>query len=64
MVLKHLSNTGVALIASKRFYFGVGGGTYTLETLVQAGGVLNYHIEQVYQDGASNIREIVRLTRK
>lgn len=64
MVLRHLSATGVALIASKRFYFGVGGGTYTLESLVQANGLLNYEMMQVYQDGASNIREIVRLTRK
>jgi len=64
MVLRHLSATGVALIASKRFYFGVGGGTYTLESLVQANGLLNYEMIQVYQDGASNIREIVRLTRK
>lgn len=61
MVLRHLAPGGVALIASKRFYFGVGGGTYTLQTLVQQDGKLSYEELEVYQDGLSNIREIIRL---
>ena len=64
MVMTHLSSTGSALIASKRFYFGVGGGTYTLQTLVEAAGILSYDVLQVYEDGHSNIREIVQLKRK
>jgi hypothetical protein len=61
MVLRHLAPGGVALIASKRFYFGVGGGTYTLQSLVQQDGTLSYEELEVYQDGLSNIREIIRL---
>lgn len=64
MVMRHLAASGIALIASKRFYFGVGGGTYTLETLVQEAGLLQYDVMQVYEDGQSNIREIVRLSFK
>ena len=64
MVMRHLAVSGIALIASKRFYFGVGGGTYTLEMLVQEAGVLQYDVLQVYEDGQSNIREIVRLSFK
>jgi hypothetical protein len=29
----HLEPNGVALIASKKYYFGVGGGTYELQNL-------------------------------
>ena len=63
MVEKHLSPSGVALIASKRFYFGVGGGTFTLETLVKSANTLSYEVIQVFEDGCSNIREIVKLQR-
>jgi hypothetical protein len=61
MVLRHLAPGGVALVASKRFYFGVGGGTYTLQSLVQQDGTLSYDVLEVYEDGLSNIREIIRL---
>lgn len=61
MVLRHLAPGGCALIASKRFYFGVGGGTYSLQSLVEADGRLAYELVQVYEDGQSNIREIIAL---
>jgi hypothetical protein len=62
MVKKHLAPGGCALLASKRFYFGVGGGTYSLQTLVERDGALRYEVVQVFEDGLSNIREIVRLS--
>jgi hypothetical protein len=64
MIETHLSDSGVALVASKRFYFGVGGGTFTLETLVKARRLLSYEVVLVVEDGQSNIREIVQLRRR
>mmetsp|Transcript_16206 Transcript_16206/g.27181 ORF Transcript_16206/g.27181 Transcript_16206/m.27181 type:complete len:282 (-) Transcript_16206:373-1218(-) len=59
----HLASTGCALVASKRFYFGVGGGTFTLESLVKEAGGFSYETVVVFEDGLSNIREIVKLCR-
>jgi hypothetical protein len=61
MILRHLSPGGLALVASKRFYFGVGGGTYSLQSLVEADSRLVYEVVRVFEDGQSNIREIVAL---
>ena len=64
MIESHLSDNGVALIASKRFYFGVGGGTLVLTELIrQRGGVLSCELLEVFEDGHSNIREIIMLRR-
>jgi hypothetical protein len=84
-VAKLLSPTGIALIASKRFYFGVGGGTYTLNSLVEEAvgssaitgtssstnsthgsasvGLFQLEVLEVFEDGASNVREIIKLQR-
>jgi hypothetical protein len=63
MIEAHLSNTGVALIASKRFYFGVGGGTLELMELIRQCSALCCEVQQVFEDGYSNIREIISLRR-
>ena len=52
---------GVAYIAAKSYYFGVGGGTAAFRQLVQADGALRVEGCRLYEDGASNRREILRL---
>ena len=63
-LLRHcLADDGVALVASKRFYFGVGGGTLELCRRVDESGDLVHRVERVLEDGHSNIREIISLRR-
>ena len=65
MVTAHLDTEGVALIASKKYYFGVGGGTFELENLAaMPSSKLKYCLVKSYEDGQSNIREIIKLVRK
>lgn len=64
-ITKHLRrDTGVAYVATKRYYFGVGGGSDALRegirTLAGPGGdVLDVETLQVYDNGAGNIRELL-----
>ncbi|KAK9843492.1 hypothetical protein WJX81_005820 [Elliptochloris bilobata] len=53
--------TGVAYIAAKTYYFGVGGGTAAFRRLVEADGVLTVRSAAVLDDGASVKREILTL---
>ena len=64
LVDTHLAPDGVALFAAKRFYFGVGGSTdaFSAAVTVHAPG-LRCDVVAVYEDGGSNIREIVALSR-
>ena len=57
-----LSDAGVATIASKRYYFGVGGGTQELARISPSHS-MSMSVVRVFEDGISNIREIVTLTR-
>lgn len=77
-----LAPDGVCVIATKRFYFGVGGGTLAFEQALQHHGRLASSTDSaqiqtgsrpcrwslqrgaVYEDGRSNLREIVVLTRE
>jgi hypothetical protein len=52
---------GVALVAAKSHYFGVGGGTARFDAAVAADGTLEVERVWVMEDGASNKREILRL---
>ena len=54
-----LSRSGVALLATKRYYFGVGGGTQALIDLL--GADLQMSEVASFQDGRSNVREILRV---
>ena len=64
MIAAHLETEGVALIASKKYYFGVGGGTFELEKLAsKPNSVLRYTLLKFYEDGQSNIREVIKLVR-
>lgn len=59
-----LSDKGVCLIASKRFYFGVGGGTTDFLEFIQKENKLSFKILKEIQNGFSNIREIIELRLK
>ncbi len=50
---------GSALIAAKRYYFGVGGSTAEFIRQVNQYGDMKCAPVRIYQDGSSNIREIV-----
>jgi hypothetical protein len=61
----HLGPNGVALIASKKYYFGVGGGTLELQNLAALpSSQLHYSLLDTYETGHSNIREVIKLVRK
>jgi hypothetical protein len=48
-----------------RYYFGVGGGVKDfLHLISQPRSTLNAHVVRVFDDGQSNIREIVEVARK
>lgn len=59
-------STGCALIAAKRYYFGIGGSTLEFCELVQKRGKGEWKTEVVktIEDGKSNIREIILLKHK
>jgi predicted nicotinamide N-methyase len=59
-----LKPSGRALVAAKRFYFGVGGSTTDFMELVESYAALECQVVRVFADGSSNIREIVQVTKK
>lgn len=61
MISKHLNDGGLALVASKRYYFGVGGGTEALKELVERDESLDFEVVRIIDDGKSNIREIIKV---
>lgn len=65
MIEQHLEPTGVALLATKRYYFGVGGGTFDMVNLA-ASPTSTLQLERVtcYEDAQSNIRDVLKLTKK
>ncbi|GIL52233.1 hypothetical protein Vafri_8151 [Volvox africanus] len=53
---------GVALIAAKRYYFGVGGGTKSFRNLVEEDGIFEVSVVAQVDDKASgNVREVLML---
>lgn len=74
IISRLLKPDGVAYIATKRFYFGVGGGTSEFiscsehcSTVDKVSGrkyQLAVSIDAVYDDGSSNIREILKIVKK
>lgn len=63
---EHLAEDGLAILANKRFYFGVGGGSTYLSDLFQDldNGTWEVQTVRSIEDGASNIRDIQLLRRK
>jgi len=68
LLIKHLKvNTGVAFIATKRYYFGVGGGSDAFKAALSSASAsltnVKFNVEtvMVYDNGASNIRELLKV---
>ena len=62
LLSRHLKpGTGIAYISTKRYYFGVGGGTRFLCDALQKSTTHKFHIEtlEVYDNGNGNIRELL-----
>jgi hypothetical protein len=59
-----LKDDGVALLATKRYYFGVGGGTLSFTSAIDARGILVCEVVKSIEDGQSNIRDIIKVTKK
>ena len=65
MIEQHLEPNGVAIVASKRYYFGVGGGTFDMINLCSL-PASSLQLERLtfYEDAQSNIRDVLKLTKK
>lgn len=60
LVVNCLSEDGLVILATKRYYFGVGGGSSDLASLIQEKyTMLVCHQVSSFQDGKSNIRDIL-----
>ncbi|KAK4258200.1 hypothetical protein QN277_007673 [Acacia crassicarpa] len=55
---------GVAYIAAKKYYFGVGGGSRRFLSVVEKDGVMTSTLVAEITDGASNVREVWKLSFK
>ena len=64
VLLQVLSPGGVALLASKRYYFGCGGGSMDFARLCQQYGALSCETVYSVEDGKSNIRDILQVRRR
>jgi hypothetical protein len=53
--------SGVALVAAKSYYFGVGGSVAQFRDLVERGGLLEHRGALTIEDGSSNRREVLEL---
>lgn len=59
-----LARNGSGIVATKRYYFGVGGGTEELISAARAQGGLAACVVGEKCDGTSNVRDIVLIRRK
>ena len=60
-IMENLNNPGICFVASKKYYFGVGGGTSLFIDFVESKGKLSVKCVKEISDGFSNIREILEL---
>jgi SAM-dependent methyltransferase len=63
VLTSHLSPTGIALIAGKRYYFGCGGGTIEYSIFLESQKGLSVTLLHTIEDGSSNTREILMISR-
>jgi SAM-dependent methyltransferase len=61
VIKSQLKNPGICFIASKKFYYGVGGGTNQFIDYVNKKGDFSVKIAKEINDGISNIRQILEL---
>ena len=59
LLLNVLTPNGRAIIAAKRFYFGVGGGVSSFVALVNQLGKAKVQVVASFEDGGSNIRDVL-----
>jgi hypothetical protein len=59
-----LATQGCALVAGKRYYFGVGGGIDSFAQFVENAGVFRCIQVETMDDGGSNLRDTVKLVRR
>lgn len=57
-----LLESGVAFVAAKSYYFGVGGGARSFRARLESDGDFAVECVQTLSDGASNVREILKVT--
>ncbi|KAL6074876.1 Histidine protein methyltransferase 1 [Balamuthia mandrillaris] len=63
-LIKHaLKPSGVCFAAAKTYYFAVGGGCRQFENIVKEDGFFDISTARLIDDGTSNRREILKLTR-
>ena len=60
-IARTLSATGEAVVATKRYYFGCGGGVAALENEIGRVDRLCCEVVWSAEDGRSNVRDIVRV---
>ena len=60
-IARTLSATGEAVVATKRYYFGCGGGVAALEAEVGRVAGLSCEVVWSAEDGRSNVRDILRV---
>ena len=58
-----LTNDGRVYVASKSHYFGVGGGLAKFKRLLDQDGRFSWSMVRRWDDGNSNIREVLKLVR-
>jgi len=51
----------IILVAAKRYYFGVGGGTSSFSTYIEGKKIFSTRVVASFSDGESNIRDILEL---
>jgi hypothetical protein len=56
-----MNNPGICFICSKKFYFGVGGGTSQFIDYVSTKGDFEVKVVKEFNDGMSTIRQIIEL---
>lgn len=56
-----LNKSGICILSAKRYYFGLGGGIQTLKDYNSKYNIFNIEDVRTYDDGASNIRDIIIL---
>ncbi len=59
---KFLAPAGRIIIAAKRFYFGVGGGTFPFKQFLERMNMFRIVDTKLYMDGSSNTREVLELS--
>lgn len=63
LIDRHLSSSGTALVSTKRYYFGVGGGADAFRDFAEQCGLLVETVH-VVNTGRGNVREVLRVSRE